>query len=271
MPEVTVRSLTAYLRSLQWPRRSSRTATRKLYAFRAFYSWLVKKKVIRHNPTAFVRLKKNWLTKSRSCSEKVVHEILDRARRCARGPHRSERERLLAIRDWAIMEFLYGSGVRREECCNLDVWDVIPETRTVIPHGKGNKDRVVSITESALEALQIYTRDARPGLLRRSQTHTEDRALFLTWQGNRIAPKTLNHVTKGMTPHQYRHSYAQHSADHGASLTHIQQQLGHVSRRSTAIYAGELSFDQFKEAHKLFHPRARKRGAEESQDKESRQ
>src|SRR5208282_739344 len=79
------------------------------------------------NPTAFVTLKKNWSNQPRSRSVEDVQEILDKARCRARGEHRSERTRLLAIRDWAIMEFLYGTGVRRAECCWIDLFNLNTE------------------------------------------------------------------------------------------------------------------------------------------------
>jgi site-specific recombinase XerD len=167
------------------------------------------------------------------------------------------------------MEFLYGSGARRKECCETDVWDITIEARTVLLHGKGSKDRKVAMTESAVEALRIYQREARPGLLRRRpKGEPASAAVFLTKAGTRMCPESINKATKGMTPHQFRHSYAQHSVDAGASLAHVQEQLGHVLPQTTAIYAGHVPFDELQKAHKLYHPRRLPRGGEEGQDKE---
>jgi integrase/recombinase XerC len=268
LPEVRVGDFRSYLLTLT-VRRSNRTAIRKLHAFRAFYGWLLKSEMISQDPTTFVRLKKNWTNKPRFRSVEDVRDILDRARRLALGPHRSERTRQLAIRDWAIMEFLYGSGARRKECCGIDLFNLNTEDRTVTVHGKGNKDRKIAITEAAVEVLRIYKRDARGGLLRRRpKGEPASRALFLTKSGTRLCPENINKATKGMTPHQFRHSYAQHSVDAGASLAHVQQQLGHAKIQTTAIYAGYVPFDELKKAHKRFHPRARKHDGEKSQNKE---
>jgi site-specific recombinase XerD len=273
LPEVTGQNIKAYLQFLETNGISTRTAVRRLYALGTFYRRLAKEKVISRNPTAFVRLKKNWSNKPRSRPVEVVEDLLNKARGRARGPHRSELARLLAIRNWAIIEFLYGSGVRREECCRIDLFDLSIEERTVqVHHGKGGKGRVVSITPTACEVLDMYQKDSRQGLFeRRSRKHPSSRALFLTLSGTRMCCGTINRATKGMTPHEYRHSYAKHSTDNGASLSHVQEQLGHASPQTTTIYAGDVSFDQLKEAHKRFHPRRRKRGGEDSQDKESQQ
>jgi|SRR5208282_55980 len=281
LPEATGQHIKAYLQFIEGNGISRRTAVRKLYALGTFYRWLVKEELVGHNPTAFVTLKKNWSNQPRSRSVEDVQEILDKARCRARGEHRSERTRLLAIRDWAIMEFLYGTGVRRAECCWIDLFNLNTEDLTVhVCHGKGNKDRLVSITPAACDAVQIYQEYSRKYLLKRqSKTHPPSRALFLTWSGTRMRPGSLNRLTKGLiTPHEIRHSTAQHSVDAGASLSHVQEQSGHVSLRTTAIYAGNVSFDRLKEDHKLHHPRRRTPGDEQtrdsgknSQDKESRQ
>ncbi|MGA8669930.1 MAG: tyrosine-type recombinase/integrase [Terracidiphilus sp.] len=279
--EVTGQHIKAFLQFIEGNGISRRTAVRKLYALRTFYKWLVKEELVSHNPTAFVTLKKNWSNKPRSRSVEAVQEILDNARRRARSPHRSERTRLLAIRDWAIMELLYGTGVRRAECCELDLFELNTEDLTVhVFEGKGAKDRLVSITPAACEAVQIYQEHSRKYLLeRQSKKHPASRALFLTWSGTRMRPGSINRLTKGrMTPHEFRHSTAQHMTDRGASLSHVQEQCGHASPGTTAIYAGNVSFERLKEDHKIYHPRRRSPGDEQttdsgenSPDKESRQ
>ena len=258
----------AYLEYLPTIGNCLRTVAVGLSAIRAFYKRLLKKKLIGRNPTVFLRVKKNWSNEPRSRPKDFVADILNKARDGARnvafGPWTSR----LAIRNWAIKEFFYGTAARCVECCRANVLDVSMEKLTILLHGKGGKDRVVSMTEAARDALRIYLKSSRPKLLERSQKGRPSQAIFLTMFGTRISRGGLIDVTKDMSSHEYRHSHAQHGVDAGAGLPHIQRQLGHELLQTTVIYAGHVSFDQLKEGHRRYHPRRRSRRKKDRNDRD---
>lgn len=157
------------------------------------------------------------------------------------------------IRDRAILELLYATGMRVSELCGIDVTDLDLSRRTVTVTGKGNKQRVVPFGTQAAQALQKWIEHARPA-----------EALFVGVRGGRINPRQVRkivaatgneHGVENLGPHALRHSAATHMLDGGADLRVVQEMLGHSSMQTTQIYT-HVSVQSLTEAYKQAHPRA---------------
>jgi integrase/recombinase XerD len=166
----------------------------------------------------------------------------------------------LGVRDRAIMEMFYSSGMRRSELTRLELCDVNPERRTIqVRQGKGKKDRVIPIGARALKWLERYLEDVRPQLLLSMNEH----ALFLSSYGEAFNPDVLSRkvskyikqadIGRGGSCHLFRHSCATHMLENGADIRFIQQLLGHEKLETTQIYT-EVSIKQLQEVHARTHP-----------------
>ncbi len=177
----------------------------------------------------------------------------------ADGP--DPRGRAVMVRDLAIMELLYASGIRVSELCGLDLGDLDRERRTIRVMGKGGKERVVPVGLPAERAVQRWIRDGRPVLLAAGSGH----ALFLGARGRRLDPRTARRVVHAQLgavpgipdsgPHGLRHAAATHLLEGGADLRSVQEILGHASLSSTQIYT-HVSVERLQAAFRQAHPRA---------------
>ena len=169
----------------------------------------------------------------------------------------------LGLRDRAIMETIYSSGIRRQEAVNLDVYDLdVIRGILRIRHGKGNKDRVVPIGDRALAWVQKYQAQVRPTLV----VDHQEAALFLGSEGERLTGPHLGKVVrnyikqaeigKAGSCHLFRHSMATGMLENGADIRYIQMILGHASLETTQIYT-QVSINKLKEIHKATHPAKR--------------
>ncbi|MEU4561667.1 tyrosine recombinase XerC [Actinoplanes sp. NPDC023936] len=168
--------------------------------------------------------------------------------------------RALAVRDRAVLELLYATGVRVSELCGLDRADVDHGRQVVRVFGKGAKERAVPYGHPARDALDEWLRTGRPELAGR---HSKD-ALFLGVKGGRLQPTVVRRIVAGAarsaglphtSPHDLRHSAATHLLDGGADLRAVQELLGHSSLSSTQIYT-HVSTERLRAAFKQAHPRA---------------
>jgi integrase/recombinase XerD len=168
-----------------------------------------------------------------------------------------------ALRDRAMLELLYAAGLRISELTSLDVDDIDLELRTVRCIGKGSKERIVPIGRAAVEAAGAYLTQARPGFAKaRSQP-----ALFLNQRGQRLTRqgcwKLLKryaeraNLTRRISPHTLRHSFATHLLDHGADIRVVQELLGHASVSTTQVYT-LTSQEKLRKVYDSAHPRARR-------------
>jgi integrase/recombinase XerC len=173
----------------------------------------------------------------------------------------AERELAVVLRDSAIMELLYATGIRVSELCGLDVGDLDQGRRTVRVLGKGNRERTVPVGIPAVTAVDAWTRSGRPVLVTAASGH----ALFLGARGKRLDPRTARRVvharlaavpgTPDSGPHGLRHAAATHLLEGGADLRSVQEILGHASLTSTQIYT-HVSVERLKSAYRQAHPRA---------------
>jgi integrase/recombinase XerD len=170
----------------------------------------------------------------------------------------------LALRDRALLEFLYGTGARVSEAVSLDVDDVDREDRTVILDGKGGKQRLVPVGSYACRAVDDYLVRLRPELARKAKS-AKAGALFLNARGGRLTRQgawtILGAVAERaglagrVSPHTLRHSFATHLLDGGADIRTVQELLGHSSATTTQIYT-RVTVDRLREVYATSHPRA---------------
>jgi integrase/recombinase XerC len=177
------------------------------------------------------------------------------------SPGRDARDEALALRDTAIVELLYATGIRVSELCGLDLGDTDTERRTVRVLGKGNRERTVPAGIPAVKAVAAWARSGRPVLVTPGSGH----ALFLGARGRRLDPRTARRVvharlavvpgTPDSGPHGLRHAAATHLLEGGADLRSVQEILGHASLTSTQIYT-HVSIERLQSAYRQAHPRA---------------
>jgi integrase/recombinase XerC len=173
----------------------------------------------------------------------------------------SRRDAALVLRDTAIAELLYASGIRVSELCGLDIGDLDTERRTVRVLGKGNRERTVPVGIPAAQAVDAWARSGRPVLVTPASAH----ALFLGARGKRLDPRTARRVvharlaavpgTPDSGPHGLRHAAATHLLEGGADLRSVQEILGHASLTSTQIYT-HVTVERLQSAYRQAHPRA---------------
>lgn len=176
----------------------------------------------------------------------------------------------LGLRDRAILETLYGGGLRVAELTRLDLADVEPDARRVRVTGKGNRERVALVGRPCARALTAYLRVARPELRRRDETRGPRAPLFLNARGGRLSDRSVQRIVAGaaqsvgledvVTPHVLRHTFATHLMDGGADLRDVQELLGHRSLRSTQVYT-HVSQTRAKASYLAAHPMAAGRPA----------
>jgi len=229
------------------------TQRNRLGALKDFFRWLARQNVLVHNPASELELPRP--------EKRLPQDVLTLA----------QVEKLLAVpdvgdplgvRDRALLELFYSTGIRRAELCRLELSDVNTERRTLhVRQGKGKKDRVVPAGARALAWLERYLQDVRPRLCLDTRTP----ALFLTGYGDAFNPDVLSRMVSGWLKqaglsrkggcHTLRHACATHMLEHGADVRFIQQLLGHESLDTTAIYT-EVSIKQLQEVHARCHPTA---------------
>lgn len=224
---------------------------RKICALRSFYKYLKYERIREDNPAADIPSPPVEKKLPKVLGQPEVGKLL-KAERADWTPF----QRLRAA---AIMEFLYGSGVRRAEVARLDLNDVNLRDRYVKVHGKGAKERLVIINKATVDAIQRYL-GVRP--------RTNDPALFVGIGGKRLTPRHIWYIFKEMfkisgldekayaTPHTLRHSFATHLLENGVDLITIKELLGHESVATTQIYTN-INFAHKKRAYDEAHPRDR--------------
>jgi integrase/recombinase XerD len=254
----------------------SRSAARKLSCLRGFYKWLLLDRRIHHDPTINIESPKAWKVLPKSLAEPEVTEMLERAAMTASHPQ----AQATALRDRAILELLYAGGLRVSEVTSLSTGDLSLDAGRVQVRGKGDKERIVPLGRTAIEALETYLREGRPHLARistkRKMTVTRQDAtrLFLSLRGMPLTRQWVWHLVKmgnkDASPHRLRHSCATHMVEHGADLRSVQLMLGHADISTTQVYT-HLALGRLKAVHKAHHPRggARLAGTESTSESNS--
>ncbi|MFQ5738980.1 MAG: tyrosine recombinase XerC [Acidobacteriota bacterium] len=228
---------------------------RKLATLRSFFRFLHSEGRIPANPARLVRAPRLPQRNPRFLSLKEVETVLEL-------PDPSTRR---GLRDRAILEFLYSSGIRVGELVSLNVEDLSLEQRLVKVAGKGRKERIIPFGEKAKGALQRYLA-TRAAQLRRRRSVQQPNALFLNLRGSRLTARSVQRninqylseaaLVLHVHPHLFRHSFATHLLNNGADLRAIQELLGHESLSTTQRYT-HLSIDELVKVYRSAHPKAR--------------
>ncbi|MGP6177935.1 tyrosine recombinase XerC [Microbacterium sp. A196] len=233
------------------------TLARRAAAARSFFSWAKDEELIDVDPALRLIAPKRGRTLPVVASKDGMRELLDaRVTAAADGDP-------VALRDHAVLELLYGSGMRVSELCGLDVDDIDLERSTARVFGKGAKERVVPFGLPAGRSVGAYLTRARPALIARATKTTP--AMFLGARGGRMGPRTVYALVAealgpiigadAAGPHALRHSAATHLLDGGADLRAVQEILGHASLGTTQIYT-HVSSERLTATYRLAHPRA---------------
>lgn len=258
----TQQDVAAFLEHLRTHSIDSRSAARKLSCLRGFYKWLLLDRRIHHDPTVNIESPKAWKVLPKSLAEPEVAEMLERAAMTAEHPQ----ARATALRDRAILELLYAGGLRVSEITGLGTGDLALDAGRVLVRGKGDKERIVPLGRSAVEALESYLRMGRPHLARISTKRKTNPArhdatrLFLSLRGMPLTRQwvwaLVKMSNKDASPHKLRHSCATHMVEHGADLRSVQTMLGHADISTTQVYT-HLALGRLKQVHREHHPRAK--------------
>ncbi len=247
---VTRADLSQYLAHLKDKGTPPRTAARLLSTLRRFYRYLLREGRIKEDPTALIDSPKLGRSLPKSLTEEQVVKLLQ-------APDVSKP---LGLRDRAMLETLYATGLRVSELVGLLLSQLGLSQGVVRVVGKGNKERLVPLGEEALSWLNRYLSEARRGLIRGRATD----ALFVTARGGPMTRQAFWHNIKryaksadiqaSLSPHTLRHAFATHLLNHGADLRVVQMLLGHSDLSTTQIYT-HVARERLKELHARHHPR----------------
>lgn len=229
---------------------SDTTLARRFAAIRVFFSYLAAEGVVPNNPAETLRRPKTAKRLPETLTEENVGRIVEA----------DEGGDAVSVRNHAIMELLYASGLRASELVTLTVGDVFLDEAFLRCRGKGSKERVVPVGEKAVAALREYLASARPELA----GDKGDSSLFLTRRGTGMCRETLWRIVRAAAdkaglagaahPHTMRHCFATHLLEHGANIRAIQEMLGHANIATTQIYT-HVDASRLAEVHRRFHPR----------------
>jgi integrase/recombinase XerC len=244
--------LRRYLAALTTRRYAKRTIARKAAALRRYFGWCRRTGRIAEDPSRRLSAPTGEGRLPRVLSHNELGSLLDTppARIKADPP-------AIRQRDDAILELLYGSGLRVAELCALQKENLDLRRRVVTVWGKGAKQRQVPLTEMAVDALVLWLRDGRDGLI---TNLTPLEAVFVNRRGKRITTRDVRRIidhraTEPTYPHALRHSFATHLLDGGADLRVVQELLGHANLKTTQVYT-HVSKERLLETFERTHPRA---------------
>ena len=239
-----------YIQSLRSGGISARSVARALAAVRGFFRFLVAERHLKHDPTENLDNPKLWSTLPKSLDPAEVDDLLA-------APDRSTPD---GLRDAAMLELLYATGLRVSELIRVKVEDLVLDAGFLRTFGKGSKERIVPFGESAGKAITTYIETARPHFNRRNDVH-----LFLTNRGRPMTRQTFwmkivkyarqAGIRAHISPHVLRHSFATHLLENGADLRSVQLMLGHSDISTTQIYT-HVSRARLQKLYDQYHPRA---------------
>jgi len=266
--EVTRPILERYQRTLYHYRKpngqplSFRSQHTRLVPVRAYFKWLTRQNVLLANPASELDLPR---------LEKRLPKHVLSAAEAEQVVNQADVDDPLGLRDRAVLETLYSTGIRRMEVIGLGLFDLDVERGTImVRQGKGKKDRMIPIGDRAVAWIEKYVTEVRPSL----QVEPDDGVLFLTMTGDPFTPNRLTQLVRNYVDaaeigkrgacHLFRHTMATIMLENGADIRFIQEMLGHAELSTTQIYT-QVSIKKLKEIHSATHPSARmpRQGSEE--------
>lgn len=251
LPAVRAEDVVAWVERLRAGGLKPASVARRVSAARGFFRHLLREGALRRDPTASIEAPRPTRTLPRTLARETVEALIE-------SP---DLTRPRGIRDRALLELLYATGLRASECLTLGLEDVNLTAGYVICTGKGQKQRLVPLGEQAADWLRRYLRDVRPRLARRRDSGR----LFLNPRGGPLSRQSLwtivrqaalaAGVRRRVSPHMLRHSFASHLLEGGADLRSVQAMLGHTDIGTTQIYT-HLPSATVRTMYRRFHPRA---------------
>lgn len=242
--------IATFLHNLKAAGISASTLARKLSSLRAFHQFLVSEGRAKTDPTALLRGPRLWKKLPRVLSHHEAEALLGQP----------DPSKPLGLRDRAVLEVLYGAGLRESEATSLRLDHLLWRTGFLRILGKGDRERIVPLGRKAWEAIDRYLAEARPRLTKGS----DHGVVFVNFRGKPLSRMGLWRIVTGhaaacgiskrITPHTLRHSFATHLLEGGADLRSVQEMLGHASITTTQIYTS-VDRTYLKEVHRTFHPR----------------
>lgn len=253
--DVSGEDVSAFLVELAAKGLAAKSRARTTSAVKRFYAYLIKQKHLENNPASDIGTPRLGRKLPNVLSEEEVVRLINA----------TEGDSLLAKRDKAILELLYGCGLRASELCDLDLASIDSVAGYIRILGKGNKERIVPLGEVAAEACENYLLQIRPELYRATSS---TQALFISFRGKRLTRDALNKliekyaliagITRQISPHVLRHSFATHLLERGADLRSVQAMLGHTDIGTTEIYT-HLDREYIRKTYLKAHPRSGKK------------
>lgn len=256
--QLTIDHLREWLWRQQQEGLAPRTLARRVATAKSFGRWLERVNEVRGNPASRLRAPRPGRSLPRVLGEAHMADLLESLEvRASQGDARE-------IRNLAIIELLYATGIRVAELCSLHLRQVDLGERTLRVVGKGNRERVVPFGDPARKALARYVTESRPRLLAKQPERDVD-WLFVSTRGNRLSPSSVYELVSKLLhdprsagprgPHVLRHTAATHLLSGGADLRVVQEMLGHASLSSTQVYT-HVSTARLAERYRQAHPRA---------------
>lgn len=234
---------------------SRNSISRKISSLRSFYQFLLNNGVVKENPFSYLNIRKQGLDLPSFLYEEEMKELFE----ATKG------SKPLDFRNTALLELLYGTGIRVNECVNIYIEDIDFEMSLLFVKGKGNKQRYVPFGHFAAESIKEYLKEGRRPVMNHHQK--EHDYLFINHHGDPLTAGGVQYILKelikktsltaNLHPHMIRHSFATHLLDNGADMRTVQELLGHASLSSTQIYT-HVTKEHLQADYKKFFPRANK-------------
>jgi site-specific recombinase XerD len=243
---VTKQHIRSYVAFLTTSKLARRSISRKKAALARYFGWLSRNRKVKVDPTVGVKTPSDKGRLPKVLTAEQLRALLEH--------HPQEHPRWRHLRDDAVVEMLYGSGLRVSELCSLDVDSIDARRGIVRVMGKGSKERQVPVSKPAVDAVRDWVK------LRHEVSVDDELALFLNHRGKRITARDVRRLIDDRAvspthPHALRHTFATHLLDNGADLRAVQELLGHADVATTQRYT-HVSKERLKTAYGASHPRA---------------
>lgn len=252
--DIDTQMIEKYMLSLKRKNLSKQTISRKLTSIKEFHKFLKDENITKDNPAKLVDTVKHDKKLPSVLSEEEVTKMIESI----------NGDTPIDLRNRAILEIMYGSGLRVSEICDMRLADVHLNTKYIDIIGKGDKERIVPIGDLAIEALRKYLTDARPIITK----NTYSEYVFLNYQGTQLSRQSIfkyikklakdNGIETEISPHTLRHSFATHLLNNGVDLRYVQELLGHEDISTTQIYT-HLDSNRLREMVNEIHPLAHRK------------
>jgi len=244
----------SYLRNLTMNNMQKTSIGRKMAAIRTYFRFLYKQQYIKNNPALNLIIPKKEKRLPSFIDEKSIDNIMQLP----------NRESIIGLRDVAILELFYSTGIRESELLELQIPDFHKSKNTIKVFGKGSKERIIPVGRQAIEALNKYL-ERRVEIFSDKTTEKDKQMIFLTNNGKKFYRTGIYNIVnlylkkayggKKCSPHVLRHTFATHMLDRGADIESVKQMLGHTSLSTTQIYT-HVSIEHLKKIYNQAHPKA---------------